>query len=101
MTADTRDIPASSTLIGLTTNLVIKGAPAQGYPTIMRRVVCNVQNTAAAYINDGTATASGATTFWSIGSAGMTVGQVSVINWPCFAGLTFVPGGGTFSLAWD
>jgi hypothetical protein len=105
MTADVRTIPAGSTLNAITTNIVLKGGsgvtPSPGQVGIFRKIICQVQNTAACYLNDGTSTASGSNTFWQIGSAGMTVGAVTSIDWPLTAGLSFVPGGGTFSLAWD
>lgn len=106
MTADVRVIGASQTVNSLTTNVAALKAPSGLSPAVQplgyfRKIVCVATNTAAAYINDGTSTTSGSGTIWSVGSGGMAAGAVTTLDWPLFAGLSFVPGGGSFSLAWD
>lgn len=104
MTADTRTIPAAHTVNSLNSNVVLSAPsvpPPSGWQGFMRSIICVATNTAACYLNDGTSTASGSNTFWSIGSGGMAVGARTILDWPLYAGLSFVPGGGTFSLSWD
>jgi len=106
MTADVRVIGANATLNSVSTNVAALKAPGSVSPASMplgyfRKIVCVATNTAAAYINDSTSTASGSGTIWSVGSGGMAVGAVTTLDWPLFAGLSFASGGGTFSLAWD
>ena len=105
MTVDTRSLGASQTLLACSTNTVLKAGnnvtPSPGPVGIFRKITCLATNTSVAFINDGTGTASGSSTIWAVNSGGMAVGAVTTLDWTLNTGLAFVPGGGSFSLAWD